>query len=195
MPPHEGDALYTAAVAAALTAPGRPMVEVGSYCGRSTVWLGAAARVTDSVVFAVDHHHGSEENQSGWEHHDASLVDPRTGRMDTLATFRATIDDAGLDDVVVAVVGRSSVVAAHWATPAALVFIDGGHGAEPARADYAGWAPHVAPDGTLAIHDVFADPAEGGQAPYEQIYRPALDSGRFVLQSVSGSLHILRRVG
>jgi predicted O-methyltransferase YrrM len=194
MPPEEGDALYAAAVAAGRSVPGAPFLEVGSYCGRSTVWLGAAARVSATVVFAVDHHHGSEENQAGWEHHDPSVVDPRTGRMDTLAPFRATIDDAGLEDDVIGVVGRSLVVAAHWRTPLALLFIDGGHGDEPARADFTGWTPHVAVGGTLAIHDVFPDPADGGRAPYEQIFRPALDSGLFRLHSATGSLRVLVRV-
>ena len=194
MPPDEGDALYAAAVAAAQAVPGAPLIEIGSYCGRSTVWLGAAARSTATVVFAVDHHHGSEENQAGWEHHDASLVDPGTGRLDTLATFRSTIEAAGLDDVVVAIVGSSPIVAVHWATPAALVFIDGGHGEQHARADYLGWAPHVAVGGTLAIHDVFPDPANGGRPPFEQIFLPAIASGRFELQSATGSLRILRCV-
>ncbi|MEO5899673.1 MAG: class I SAM-dependent methyltransferase [Ilumatobacteraceae bacterium] len=194
MPPDEGDALYDAAIEAAGAVPGAPIVEVGSYCGRSTVWLGAAARVVGTVVFAVDHHHGSEENQAGWEHHDPSVVDPRTGRMDTLPLFRAAIDDAGLEDVVIGVVGRSRVVARYWSTPAALVFIDGGHGEEPARADYLGWAPHVAVGGTLAIHDVYPDPADGGRPPYEQIFRPALESGRFRLRSATGSLRVLQRV-
>ena len=144
MPPDEGDALYEAALTAAAAVPGAPFLEVGSYCGRSTVWLGAAARERSTVVFAVDHHRGSEENQAGWEWHDASLVDEELGRMDTLPRFRRTIHDAGLEDVVVAVVGPSPTVARHWSTPLALLFIDGGHGAEPARADYAGWTPHVA---------------------------------------------------
>src|SRR5205814_1621835 len=129
MPPEEGDALYDAARAAAAAVPGAPLIEIGSYCGRSTVWLGAAARDAGTVLFTVDHHRGSEENQAGWQWHDATLVDARTGRMDTLPVFRRTIEDAGLEDVVVAVVGPSPVVARHWSTPAALVFIDGGHGA------------------------------------------------------------------
>ena len=125
-----------------------------------------------TVVFAVDHHRGSEENQAGWEHHDPTVVDPRTGKMDTLPMFRSTIHDAGLEDVVVAVVGPSPAVAAAWSTPLAFLFIDGGHGEAPARLDYEGWAPHVAMGGTLAIHDVFPDPADGGRPPYEQIFRP-----------------------
>ena len=194
MPSDEGDALYGAAVAAGQALPGLAFMEIGSYCGRSTVWLGGAARVCDTVLFALDHHRGSEENQAGWEHHDPSLVDQRVGRIDTLPLFRATIHDAGLEDVVVAVVGQSPAVAAAWHTPLAILFIDGGHGDEPARRDYEGWSPHVAVGGILAIHDVFPDPADGGRPPYECIYRPAVDSGRFVELSATGSLRILRRV-
>ncbi|MGI9644371.1 MAG: class I SAM-dependent methyltransferase, partial [Ilumatobacteraceae bacterium] len=137
----------------------------------------------------------SEENQAGWVHHDPEVVDGRVGKMDTLPFFRAAIHDADLEASVVAVVGRSAVVAAAWSTPLSFLFIDGGHGAEPARADYEGWTPHVAPGGRLAIHDVFADPADGGQAPHDNIFRPAVDSGRFVPESATGSLRILRRVG
>jgi predicted O-methyltransferase YrrM len=194
MPPDEGDALHAAALEAAATVPGAPFVEVGSYCGRSTVWLGAAAREAGTVVFAVDHHHGSEENQAGWEWHDTTLVDPRTGRLDTLPTFRRTIEDAGLEDVVVAVVGSSPVIAGHWGTPLAFCFIDGGHGQEVARADYESWSPKVATGGLLAIHDVFPDPAEGGRPPYEEIYLPALASGRYAEISATGSLRVLQRV-
>jgi predicted O-methyltransferase YrrM len=193
MPPDEGDALYAAALAAARLCPGLPLLEVGSYCGRSTVWLGAAARAAGTVVFAVDHHRGSEENQAGWEWHDPTVVDPHTGRMDTLPFFRRTIHDAGLEDAVIAVVGESPRVAAHWTTPLALLFIDGGHGVEPARADYEGWTPHVAPHGLLVIHDVFPDPADGGRPPYEEIYLPALASGRFRERSACGSLRVLQR--
>jgi MMP 1-O-methyltransferase len=194
MPADEGDALHAAALAAGARVPGAPWLEVGSYCGRSTIWLGDAARQRDTVLFAVDHHRGSEENQAGWEHHDPSVVDARTGRMDTLPFFRAAVHDADVEDHVVAVVGRSPVVARHWSTPLGFLFIDGGHGAEPARLDYEGWAPHVAIDGTLAIHDVFPDPAEGGRPPYEQIFVPAIEGGRFRLESATGSLRVLRRV-
>ncbi len=194
MPPEEGDALYVAALAAAAAVPGAPLLEVGSYCGRSTVWLGAAARSSGTVLFAVDHHRGSEENQAGWDWHDPALVDEALGVMDTLPTFRRTIFRAGLEEVVVAVVGPSPLVAAHWRAPLALCFIDGGHGVEPARADYAGWTPHVAPGGFLAIHDVFPEHADGGRPPYEQIYLPALASGRFTEVSATGSLRLLRRL-
>jgi MMP 1-O-methyltransferase len=193
MPADEGEALWAAAVDGASRVADAPMVEVGSYCGRSTVWLGDAAERSGRLLFAVDHHRGSEENQAGWEYHDPEVVDPRVGKMDTLPFFRATIHDAELEATVVAMVGRSAEMGAAWTTPLSLLFIDGGHGEEPARLDYERWTPHVAAGGILAIHDVFADPADGGRPPYEQIYRPAIESGQFVEVSVTGSLRVLRR--
>jgi predicted O-methyltransferase YrrM len=189
MPDEEGLALHRAATEAAARGP---LLEIGTYCGKSAVYLGAAAREAGTVVFTVDHHRGSVENQAGWEHHDERLVDPRTGRIDTLPWFRRTIEDAGLEDVVVAVVGDSPTVARHWATPLGLVFVDGGHGLEVAMADYEGWAPHVAAGGFLAFHDIFEDSAEGGQAPYE-VWSRAVASGRFQPVSTTGSLRVLRR--
>nr|WP_127361163.1 class I SAM-dependent methyltransferase [Actinacidiphila soli] len=194
MPAHEGLALYAAAADAARRLPGLPLLEVGTYCGRSTILLAGAAREAKTTAVTVDHHRGSEEQQPGWEYHDKELVDPEVGLMDTLPTFRRTLHAAGLEDSVVALVGRSPQAAALWGKPLALLFIDGGHTDEHATNDYEGWAPHVAPDGLLVIHDVFADPADGGQAPY-RIYRRALASGAFTELSVTGSLHVLRRTG
>jgi len=191
MPGDEGDLLFRYAVERLNYGP---VLEVGTYCGKSAVYLGAAAREVGGTVFTVDHHRGSEENQAGWEHHDTSLVDARTGRMDTLPVFRRTIEEAGLEDQVVAVVGPSRVVSRHWRTPLALLFIDGGHGVQPARDDYEGWVPHLMPSGLLVIHDVFPDPADGGRPPYEQIYLPALDSGAFEEVEALGSMRVLRRL-
>jgi predicted O-methyltransferase YrrM len=191
MPPDEGEALYDAARAVDVAGP---LLEVGSYCGKSAIYLGAAARETGRVLFSVDHHRGSEENQPGWEWHEPDLVDPAVAKLDTLPAFRRTVHDAGLEGTVVAVVGDSPAVAANWGTPLALLFIDGGHGEAPARRDYERWTPHVAPGGTLVIHDVFPDPADGGRPPYEQIYLPALASGRFAERGAVGSLRVLQRV-
>jgi MMP 1-O-methyltransferase len=191
MPPDEGLALFE--TAAAYAARG-PVAEIGTYCGKSTIYLAAAARQAGQVVVTVDHHHGSEENQPGWEYHDAELVDPATGRLDTLPQFRATLAAAGLEEHVIAIVGRSAAVAALWRAPLGLLFIDGGHTDAAAVADYEGWAPRVAPGGALAIHDVFPDPADGGQAPY-RIFQRALASGAFTQVRVTGSLRVLERTG
>ena len=188
MPDDEGIALYEAALEAAERGP---LLEIGSYCGKSTLYLGAAARENDTVVFSIDHHRGSEEHQPGAEYHDPALIDDQ-GQVDTLATFRRTIERADLSDVVVTIVADSRVAAKAWATPVAMVFIDGGHSSEAARADYECWTPHLLPGGLLAIHDVFEDPAEGGRPPFE-IYRRALDSGTVREISATGSLRVLRR--
>ena len=187
LPDDEAEALHDAA----LDADG-PFLEVGSYCGRSAVWLGAAARARGTVLFAVDHHRGSEENQAGWEWHDPEVVDPATGRMDTLPFLRRTLAAAGLEDVVVPVVGPSAAVGAAWATPLGFLFVDGGHGDDVVRADEAAWLPHVRPGGLLAVHDVFPEPADGGRPPYE-LYRRCLASGAWVDGAATGSLRVLRR--
>jgi len=189
MPDDEGLALHAAGLDAA---PTGPLLEVGTYCGKSAVYLGAAARAGGTILYTVDHHRGSEENQPGWEWHDPRLVDPATGRIDTLPFFRRTIEGAGLEDVVVAVVGPSTTVAAHWATPLGMVFVDGGHAFDVALADYESWSPHVAAGGLLVFHDVFERPEDGGQAPYE-VWKRAVASGSFVPVSTTGSLRVLRR--
>lgn len=191
MPEAEGQALYELARERAAYGT---VAEIGTYCGKSTVYLGAGAREAGDLVITVDHHRGSEEHQPGWEYHDPELVDPHSGRIDTLAHARATIESAGLEEHVVAVAGRSADVAALWRTPLGLLFIDGGHTDAAAAADYEGWAPHVRMRGILAIHDVFPDPRDGGQAPY-RIYRRAIRSGEFVDVRSVGSLRVLERVG
>ena len=193
MPDDEGEALYEAARRAGAAHGDATVVEIGAWCGKSTIYLGAAAEETGAVVLSIDHHHGSEENQSGWEHHDTSVVDPGTGRIDTLPFWRAAVDGAGLGRSVVGVVGDSPTVASRWSSPLALVFIDGGHGDEPAWADLRGWGPHVAIGGWLAIHDVFPDPTQGGRPPYE-LWCAALASGEFTEDGECGSLRVLRRV-
>ncbi len=192
MPVDEGLALYAVALSAAART-GLPVLEIGTYCGRSAILLAAAAREAGTVALTVDHHRGSEEQQPGWEYHDPTLVDPEVGRMDTLPLFRRTLHAAGLEDHVVALVGRSPQIAALWGGQLGLVFIDGGHTDEHATGDYEGWARHLAPEGVLVVHDVFPDPADGGQAPY-RVYLRALAEG-FEEVSVTGSLRVLRRAG
>lgn len=186
----EGARLYELA----LDVAGRgPCLEIGSYCGKSTLYIGAACRQRDQLLYAVDHHRGSEEHQPGEEYHDPELLDERTGRMDSFRVFRHTLARAGLEDHVVPLVASSALAGRHWHTPLAMVFIDGGHSRAAALADYRTWAPHVMPDGYLAIHDVFPDPADGGQAPFE-IYRMASESGLFEVLPLVRTLGVLRRL-
>lgn len=202
MPADEGEALFQAALRAAAEGP-EPLLEIGAYCGKSTLYIAAGVataalrqRREPNVIFSLDHHRGSEENQAGWEHHDPALVDPATGLIDTLPSWRRTLQGAGAEKLVVALVGNSAVIASCWRTQLRLVFIDGGHGSDPAWADYRGWAPKVVPSGLLAIHDVFPDPADGGRPPYE-LYCRAIESAAFedCAGASCGSLRVLRRVG
>jgi predicted O-methyltransferase YrrM len=169
-----------------------PIVEIGSYCGKSSVYLGEGAKAGGGTLVCLDHHRGSEEQQPGEGFHDPELFDPAVGRMDSLPELRRTIHRAGLEDTVVLMVATSSAAARIWSTPLAMVFIDGGHSFAAAETDYASWAHHVAPGGILAIHDLFPDPAEGGQAPIT-IYRRALTSGDFAELPTTKTLGVLRR--
>ncbi len=187
MPPDEGLALHDHAMTC--NVPG-PFLEVGSYCGKSSIYLGTAAAAQQRLLFALDHHRGSEENQVGWEWHEPDLVDDEIGLMDTLPHFRRTVHRAGLESTVVALVGPSAPIAATWQTPLALLFIDGGHGEKPAHDDYEGWTPKLVTDGLLLIHDVFPNPEDGGRPPYE-IFLRALEDG-FTEVAEQGSLRILR---
>ena len=147
--PEEGRRLYELAKAASGHGP---CLEIGSYCGKSSLYLGTGCRESNGILFSIDHHRGSEEQQPG-----EGYFDPET-----------------------------------WATPLSLVFIDGGHSHEAAFADYSAWATHVMPGGFLVIHDIFPNPEDGGQAPY-QIYQLALASGLFAELTMSKTLGVLRR--
>lgn len=167
-------------------------VEIGTYCGKSTVFLGAAAQPVDATIVTIDHHRGSEEHQPGWEYHDTSLVDPHTGTLDTSTRFRQTMWDADLEGTVIGLLATSTAAAKVWGRPADFIFIDGGHSSEAAQNDLAGWAPWVRVGGALLIHDVFPDPADGGRPPFE-IYEKALSTVQFTEVGVQGSLRVLRR--
>jgi predicted O-methyltransferase YrrM len=184
----EGEHLYRVALGAA---PLGPCLEIGSYCGKSTICIGTACREIGQVLFAIDHHRGSEEQQPGEEYFDPALFDPLAGRIDTFRCFSDTLARAGLDDTVVPIVCRSELAARAWRVSLGLVFIDGGHSPESVSEDCRYWSPHLMPGGWLAFHDAFPDPSQGGQGPY-QVYRQALASGRFAEHSFVRSLAVLQ---
>ncbi len=187
--PVEGRALYDRCLSVGDLGP---TLEVGSYCGKSTLYLGEACRRTGKSLFAVDHHQGSEEHQQGEEYHDPDLLDSSTGLMDSFREFRRTLRLARLEQVVVPIVAPSALAAKHWRTALGMVFIDGGHSLEAAMTDYRSWAGHIVSGGVLAIHDIFTDPEEGGQAPFE-IYKLAIASGLFRELEIVKTLGLLQR--
>ncbi len=186
----EGRCLYETALQAGRLGP---CLEIGSYCGKSTLYLGAACKQSNSILFSIDHHRGSEEQQPGEEYFDPALFDPHSGQIDTFREFRKTIDSAGLESTVVPIVCRSEVAARRWATPLSLVFIDGGHALETVFTDYSAWAEHIMPGGYLMVHDILPDPAKGGQAPFE-MYNRAVASGLFQEITMVKTLGVLKRV-
>jgi len=187
--PEEGMRLYdTASVAAKMG----PCLEIGSYCGKSALYLGQACKSQGGVLYSIDHHRGSEEQQPGEGYFDPSLFDARAYAMDTFPHFRRTLRMADLEETVVPIVAPSKVAARNWQTPLSLVFIDGGHALETVTGDFDSWARHVMPDGYLLIHDIFEDPAEGGQAPF-MVYQKALASGLFKAMQNTKTLGVLQR--
>lgn len=190
LPDAEGQHLYALACEAAKIGP---LLEIGSYCGRSTIWLARAARSAGTVVFAVDHHRGSEEHQPGEIFHDPVLTDDE-GCFDSLPEFRRNLAREGVEEAVIPIISDAGTLAQFWqGPPLGLVFIDGGHSLDAALGDYRDWATRVAPGGILAIHDVFPNPGDGGMAPYT-IWQLARDSGLFEPVSEQDSLRALRRI-
>ena len=185
----EGRCLYEFALEASRLGP---CLEIGSYCGKSTVYIATACRENNGILFSIDHHRGSEEQQPGEAYFDPGLFDPQNGRVDSFREFRRTLEKAGIENTVVPLVSRSDVAARQWSTPLSMVFIDGAHTAEAVLTDYECWTPHLIPGGYLLIHDIFKDPAEGGQAPYH-IYNQAGSSGQFDCLPGVKTLGVLRR--
>ncbi len=185
----EGRCLYEIARKASRLGP---CLEIGSYCGKSAIYIGVGCKTNGSILYSIDHHRGSEEQQPGQAYFDPALFEPKTGRVDSFQEFRKTLEKAGLEDTVVAMVCRSDVAARLWATPLAMVFIDGGHSAEAVLTDYRCWAQHIMPGGYLLIHDIFKNSADGGQAPHD-IYNRARSSGQFDPLPMIKTLGVLQR--
>ena len=189
LPDEEGQQLFEWARLAGKIGP---LLEIGSYCGKSTIWLGRAAQEAGTVIYAIDHHRGSEEHQPGESYHDPELLDS-AGRIDTFTAFRRNIEAAELEDCVIPVVANSGAFARFWAGALGMVFIDGGHSLNAALTDYRAWAPRIFPGGILAIHDILPDPSAGGQAPFA-IWQLAEQSGLFAPIGNVGSLRGLKRI-
>lgn len=193
MDPEEGRALHDMALSVISDFPNALSVEIGSYCGKSTVYIGEAVRKQSGFLVSIDHHYGSEENQPGEEYFDPDLADAETGGMSSLHIFRQTIRGANLEDFVIPVVAPSRMASQVVAGEIGFLFIDGGHSMPAALDDYRLWATRVVTGGILAIHDVFPNPEDGGRPPYE-IYKLAMASGLFEEVKDVKSLRFLRRL-
>lgn len=168
-----------------------PCLEIGSFCGKSTVYLGIACKIKGRTLYSIDHHRGSEEQQPGQPYFDSDLFDSKSGLIDSLPYFRSVIEKAGLDEVVVPIITKSHIAAKDWATSLGLVFIDGGHSYKTVMTDYECWYRHLLTGGFLVFHDIYLDPSEGGQAPRE-VYKLALGSEQFEQLPMTKTLGALR---
>ena len=173
MPDNEGKALM--AWAKIFSKIG-PLLEIGSFCGKSSIYLGLSAKEEDQVVFTIDHHKGSEEHQLNEEYFDYEIYDENLKTVNTFPLFLKNIRIFDLEDSVIPIVSSSASVAKGWNKNLGMVFIDGSHSLESASLDYESWESHIKNGGALVIHDIFEDPNLGGQAPYE-IYKRALNDG------------------
>jgi MMP 1-O-methyltransferase len=169
-------------------------LEIGSYCGKSALFLGEGCRETGRhPLFTVDHHRGSAEQQPGELYFDAELYDEREQAMTTLPGLMRNIRLARLEDWVIPVVAESTVLGRHWPEESlSLLFLDGGHSESDAFGDYRTWSRCVRPDGYLCIHDVFPDENDGGQAPY-RVLCEARSAGTWEYEGMVETLAVLRR--
>jgi len=185
----EAKRLYDIALHASKT---DPVLEIGSYCGKSAYIIGSACKENDSLLFSIDHHKGSEEQQPGESYFDPELFDPKLSRVNTFPFFQETIIQTGLENTVVPIIASSNIAGKMWKTPISMLFIDGGHSFEACHEDFLTWACHIKPDGFLAIHDIFNDSEKGGQAP-RQVYEIAIGSRDYEELEMTKTLGVLKR--
>ena len=172
MPEHEGKALYK--WARKFSEYG-PLLEIGTYCGKSSMFLSEGAQANNQYVYSIDHHMGSEEHQLNEEYFDIEIFDELSKKINSFPLFLENINNFGIKNIV-PIVNESSLVAESWNSPLAMVFIDGGHSLETAMNDFISWHEKIISGGALVIHDIFENPEDGGQAPYE-VYMHALKNG------------------
>lgn len=188
--PIEGEALY---LYAKQYVRNDPCLEIGSYCGKSSVYLGSAVKENGQKLYSIDHHKGSEEQQPGEEYFDSDLINAEGNGIDTLPFFLETIEKSKLDKFVIPIVSTSEEAYQDFTLNFDMVFIDGGHSEKAAQKDYELWSQRINKGGLLAIHDVFPNPEDGGRPPYN-IYKRALESGTFKKIEMIKTLGLLMKV-
>ena len=170
-----------------------PILEIGTYCGKSAINFAEVAKKFNGLVFSVDHHTGSEEHQLGEEYHDDELFDKRLNKFNTLPEFLKNVILHKKSDYIIPILEESKKAAKRFFEEISLLFIDGGHAKQTALDDYYAWKDKICSGGLLVIHDVFPDPKDGGRPPFE-IYLLASESGEFEDLGIYETLGILRRI-
>ena len=169
------------------------VLEIGTYCGKSTLNFALVAKKIDGLIYSVDHHTGSEEHQLGEEYHDEDLFDKRLEKFNTLPELLKNLRSSSLGKYIIPILSKSSEASKTFSETISLLFIDGGHSLEAALSDYNSWKDKICPGGLLVIHDVFPNPQDGGRPPYE-IYSKAQKSKKFEDLGIYETLGILRKI-
>ena len=169
------------------------VLEIGTYCGKSTLNFALIAKKIGGLIYTVDHHTGSEEHQLGEEYHDDDLYDKRLKKFNTLPEFLKNLRSSNLDNFIIPIISKSSDASETFSELISLLFIDGGHSLEAALSDYNSWKDKICSGGLLVIHDVFPNPKDGGRPPFE-IYSKAQKSKQFEDLGIYETLGILKKI-
>ena len=169
------------------------VLEIGTYCGKSTLNFALIAKKIGGLIYTVDHHTGSEEHQLGEEYHDEDLYDKRLKKFNTLPEFLKNLRSSNLDNFIIPIISKSSDASETFSELISLLFIDGGHSLEAALSDYNSWKDKICSGGLLVIHDVFPNPKDGGRPPFE-IYSKAQKSKQFEDLGIYETLGILKKI-
>tara|TARA_B100000242_G_scaffold186011_1_gene133698 strand:- start:182 stop:775 length:594 start_codon:yes stop_codon:yes gene_type:complete len=169
------------------------VLEIGTYCGKSTLNFALVAKKIDGLIYTIDHHTGSEEHQLGEEYHDEDLYDNRLEKFNTLPEFLKNLKSSNLGNYIIPILSKSSEASKTFLETISLLFIDGGHSHEAALIDYNSWKDKICSGGLLVIHDVFPNPEDGGRPPFE-IYSRAQKSKQFEDLGIYETLGILKKI-
>ena len=152
------------------------VLEIGTYCGKSTLNFAHVAKKINGLVYTVDHHIGSEEHQLGEEYFDQENFDETLNRVNTIPLLQKNLEEVKEITNIIPIIGDANTISQSWQTRLGMLFIDGSHSFESANNDYENWKHLIEKHGALAFHDIYEDPSKGGQAPYK-VFQKAIDDG------------------
>lgn len=187
MPINEGTALLKWAKKFSKSGP---VMEIGTYCGKSTIYLAIGALHNNQTVYTIDHHKGSEEHQIDEEYFDSEIYDFIQERVNTFPLLIKNINKLCIKNII-PIISESSRVSKNWETDLSMLFIDGGHSLESANNDYDCWEPRIIKGGALVIHDIFENPEDGGQAPFE-IYKRSIEDNYKLFERVDTTVCLIK---
>lgn len=154
------------------------IVEIGSWKGKSTIWLAKGSKRGNNVkIYAIDPHTGSSEHKE------------RYGEVWTFDEFKENIKNANVDDIVIPIVKTSAEAAKNFDDPVELIFIDGAHEYDLVKLDFDLWLPKVADGGIMAFHDT-----KGHRGPAKLVEKFVYKSENFRAIRLADSITFAKKV-